>query len=86
MGRKGTRSTGDKCELSAHPRPLHMLTSVSPESRALVAMTELPPAEVIHTHPPLSPSGFFLHNSFDFPFIFIVVNCTWCNIYCFNPL
>lgn len=30
-----------------HP---HTLTSVSPESRALVTMTELPPVEVIHTH------------------------------------
>lgn len=52
-------------ELSTRRRHLHTLMSAPLESLTLVAMTELPPAEVIRTHPPLSLSVFFLHNSFD---------------------
>ena len=48
-------------ELRARQLHLHTLTSASLESRALVAMTESPPDEVIHTHPllPLAVLGFF---------------------------
>ena len=49
------------------------LTSASVESRALVAMPESLPAEVIHTYPYCCWLFLFsLHNSFDFNFFF---NC-----------
>lgn len=46
------------CELSTCQQHLRTLPSASLEPRTLVAMRDLPPAEVIRTPSPLSQSGF----------------------------